>query len=207
LTSQTGGSLLDALDFYWPSSDVIKESGRGVVSGNFPMVVCMVLLLVFIPVSIFLKNRTEVIQSRNELASFPLFYKNWLGRQGSIDANILLGLKLSDHFIADYHAVNNSSLPVNLYVAFYASQRKGASVHSPRSCIPGGGWEIQSVEQRSLEETFIVNRVLIQKIIMQLIIAVYRLIYMSLFMRRNVKALRFTHRVLVFPGVVGRFKV
>jgi len=168
LSSKTGGSLLDALDIYWPSSDVIKKSGRGVVSASSPLVVSMVLLLVFIPVSVSLKNRTEVIQLRNEFASFPLFYKDWLGRQGSIDANILLGLKLSDHFIADYHAVNNGSSPINLYVAFYASQRKGASVHSPRSCIPGGGWEVQSIEQQSLEtpglaEEFIVNRVLIQK--------------------------------------------
>jgi EpsI family protein len=31
---------------------------------------------------------------------------------------------------------------VNLYVAYYASQRTGQSAHSPRSCLPGGGWRI-----------------------------------------------------------------
>ena len=31
---------------------------------------------------------------------------------------------------------------MDLYVAFYNSQRKGASIHSPRSCLPGGGWVI-----------------------------------------------------------------
>jgi len=36
-------------------------------------------------------------------------------------------------------------------VAYYESQRKGASVHSPRSCIPGGGWRITDLSQRSID--------------------------------------------------------
>ena len=43
--------------------------------------------------------------------------------------------------MADYVSSNNDS--INLYVAYYQSQRKGASIHSPKSCIPGGGWRIQ----------------------------------------------------------------
>jgi EpsI family protein len=58
---------------------------------------------------------------------------------------------------------------VNFYVAYYASQRKGESAHSPRSCIPGGGWEIASLTQRDVDGVSVagqplrVNRVLIQK--------------------------------------------
>jgi EpsI family protein len=54
-------------------------------------------------------------------------------------------------------------------VAYYASQRKGESAHSPRSCIPGGGWEITDLSQRNLDGVAVagqplrVNRVLIQK--------------------------------------------
>jgi EpsI family protein len=28
-------------------------------------------------------------------------------------------------------------------VAYYESQRKGESIHSPETCLPGGGWEFQ----------------------------------------------------------------
>jgi EpsI family protein len=31
---------------------------------------------------------------------------------------------------------------MDLFVAFYAQQRAGESMHSPRHCLPGAGWEI-----------------------------------------------------------------
>jgi EpsI family protein len=57
---------------------------------------------------------------------------------------------------------------VNLYVSYYNSQRKGESVHSPRSCIPGGGWRIVDISPRSLDlgagvAPLLVNRVLIER--------------------------------------------
>ncbi len=36
---------------------------------------------------------------------------------------------------------------MNLYVAWYDSQRAGRSVHSPRTCLPGGGWQIVEFDQ------------------------------------------------------------
>jgi EpsI family protein len=31
---------------------------------------------------------------------------------------------------------------MNLFIAFYANQRAGESMHSPKYCMPGGGWEL-----------------------------------------------------------------
>jgi len=59
--------------------------------------------------------------------------------------------------------------PVNLYTAYYVNQRKGESIHSPRSCIPGGGWQIASHEVVSVDGVSVrgqpmkFNRLLIQK--------------------------------------------
>jgi EpsI family protein len=33
-------------------------------------------------------------------------------------------------------------LPLELFIAFYAQQRAGESMHSPKHCLPGSGWEI-----------------------------------------------------------------
>jgi len=52
--------------------------------------------------------------------------------------------------------------PVNFYVAYYASQRKGVSPHSPKVCIPGGGWEIADFSRTRVDQ-IPVNRVLIRK--------------------------------------------
>jgi hypothetical protein len=54
-------------------------------------------------------------------------------------------LHLSDYVLSTYRR-SASKLPVNLYVAWYDSQRKGASAHSPRSCLPGGGWQIEAFD-------------------------------------------------------------
>jgi EpsI family protein len=33
-------------------------------------------------------------------------------------------------------------LEADLFIAFYAQQRAGESMHSPKHCLPGSGWEI-----------------------------------------------------------------
>jgi len=54
-------------------------------------------------------------------------------------------------------------------VAYYASQRAGESAHSPRSCLPGGGWVIKDIRQIVLKgpgpngQPLRANRVVIKK--------------------------------------------
>ena len=56
---------------------------------------------------------------------------------------------------------------VNFYVAYYASQRKGVSPHSPQVCMPGGGWIISSLDRITIDvagkKDFHVNRTVINK--------------------------------------------
>ena len=76
-------------------------------------------------------------------------------------------LRFDDYVLADYRFGDGQ--PVNLYAAYYRSQRKGQSAHSPQSCLPGGGWEISSIHGMDLQPSsrmvrpLHVNRALIQK--------------------------------------------
>jgi EpsI family protein len=75
-------------------------------------------------------------------------------------------LKLDDYLLADYG--DGAGSAVNLYMAYYTSQRKGEAVHSPRSCLPGGGWQLRDFNQRTIGEVKLngqplrVNRTLIE---------------------------------------------
>ncbi len=40
--------------------------------------------------------------------------------------------------------------PIGLYVAFYAGQKPGDSIHSPLNCLPGTGWEPEAVSTVSM---------------------------------------------------------
>jgi EpsI family protein len=90
----------------------------------------------------------------------------WSGRQDSLEGVYLDALKLDDYLLANYDEGARS--PVNLYVAYYNSQRKGEAVHSPRSCMPGGGWQLHDFDQRTVADAAIdgrplrVNRTMIE---------------------------------------------
>ncbi len=55
--------------------------------------------------------------------------------------------------------------PFWLFVAYFSSQKYGSQIHSPKHCLPGGGWKIERQEPFSLHfpggVTKEINRVLI----------------------------------------------
>jgi len=37
--------------------------------------------------------------------------------------------------------------PLWLLIAYFSSQKYGSQIHSPKHCLPGGGWKIEKLEQ------------------------------------------------------------
>jgi exosortase D (VPLPA-CTERM-specific) len=109
-------------------------------------------------------SRTEIKPERLLFVNFPTTLDLWQGKRVIMEKKFRDVLNFDDYFMANYS--DNVHAPVNLYVAYYESQRKGSSIHSPRSCIPGGGWRIQSVTTETLYisgKPIKANRVLIAK--------------------------------------------
>ena len=127
----------------------------------------MLLVILSVPLSALTGQRQEIIPDRDVFAEFPLRIGDWKGSKNTLEQIYLDVLKLDDYIIADYKKNDNEQ--VSIYMAYYASQSKGESVHSPRSCIPGGGWQIKSLEQVELPDVTVngvpvtVNRVVIRK--------------------------------------------
>lgn len=99
--------------------------------------------------SLAITSRPEVVPTHVSLRSFPLTMEEWSGRDGTLDTDVLQVLKLSDYMVTRYRTPDNP-IPVELYVAYYESQRTGASIHSPRACLPGGGWQIEQFTRREI---------------------------------------------------------
>ena len=114
-----------------------------------------------------LDERSEVIPERMVLSQVPTRMGEWQGQEDRLEDIYLSALKLTDYYIGDF--TNPAGEAVNFYVAYYESQRAGGSAHSPRSCIPGGGWVIKDLTQRQVEgvsvggRPLMVNRLQIQK--------------------------------------------
>lgn len=129
---------------------------------------CSVGLLVCLAVaSPYLISRDEIVPARQALLNFPMQVQQWQGSTFPLEKEYIETLKFDDYLLADYHVADGA--PVNFYVAYYASQRKGQSAHSPRTCIPGGGWEIASLRTMEVPANdaattvLQVNRLVIQK--------------------------------------------
>jgi len=59
-----------------------------------------------------------------------------------------------------------SSASVDLFIAYYGSQRQGGTMHSPLNCLPATGWQPLSAEDMSIEagpSSVSARRVVIQK--------------------------------------------
>jgi exosortase D (VPLPA-CTERM-specific) len=105
-------------------------------------------------------KREEIFPERKNFPEFPMQLTDWQGQHSSMEDNVIRSLGLSDYILADFKQVHGA--PVNLYAAYYASQRKGVSPHSPRVCIPGGGWQITDIERKDLG-LLAVNRIVVKK--------------------------------------------
>jgi len=122
-----------------------------------------------------LPEQVEVEPQRKAYIEFPLEVEGWQGKAGYLEQIYIDVLKLTDYAMNDYRRQDGGQdggedgSSVNFYSAYYSSQKKGASAHSPRSCIPGGGWRIASLTQHKIEGAQIdgvpleVNRLVIQK--------------------------------------------
>ena len=124
-------------------------------------------LALILPVALLFPSigeRQEIVPDRSAFVDFSMRIGEWEGNPQPVEPQLISALRFDDYLLADYAAPGGG--PLTLYMAYYQSQRKGQSAHSPQSCIPGGGWEITSKRTVSLPMdglTEPVNRVLIQK--------------------------------------------
>jgi len=121
------------------------------------------------PLSIMMGEREDFSPERQRFVTFPLKIGQWKGVDVGMGQEFIDALKFDDYIVGNY-SQKGDRLPVNFYVAYYASQRKGASAHSPKSCMPGDGWRIGEFEQRQIGqhetsrgEKLMVNRAVISK--------------------------------------------
>jgi exosortase D (VPLPA-CTERM-specific) len=152
--------------FYPPTINVRSKPhdqvGRGIRYAS--PISCLVLLIAVGLAASFVSTRQEINPERKSFATFPTTLGDWKGHSSTIGADIEKGLGFSDYILSDF--AKPKGRPVNLYVAYYASQRSGISPHSPSVCIPGNGWQITEFERiniRNNDTSLPINRAIITR--------------------------------------------
>lgn len=159
----------DRIDLDGPGEIISLSSLPMTIGQQKPLIASCVLLIAAAIGFNSLGDRATPSLERTSFDQFPLYQRNWIGREKAIKEKVLDVLKLTDYIQANYFE-RGSNIPVNFYVAYYDSQSKGASIHSPKSCLPGGGWILSQMSEKPIPgiltpngKPLIVNRALMRQ--------------------------------------------
>jgi exosortase D (VPLPA-CTERM-specific) len=169
--ARVGPSRVKWRDAFALDSIDVKRDSRAAAAASviqtvpYPFVAAAVLVLVGAAADVATPTPHTTFPARTSFDEFPTHMDEWAGKKDSLESRYLDALRLDDYVLADYRGPDG--MPVNFYAAYYQTQDSTRAIHSPHDCIPGGGWEITKLEERSLPAaggggSFKVNRAIVQ---------------------------------------------
>jgi EpsI family protein len=99
-----------------------------------------VALLAATAIFLHARGQHETLPSREPLPALPYQLGDWTGTDVPMQQDVLDILGPGDFLQRFYQ---NTSIPqpyVDLFLAYFPSQRTGDTIHSPKHCLPGSGW-------------------------------------------------------------------
>jgi EpsI family protein len=125
-----------------------------------------VLLLSGIVINVW-QRAGEAHVERQALKDFPAQLGEWrqVGADQRFDKQTESVLRADDYVARNYALPDGRT--ASFYVGYYATQRNGASYHSPLNCLPGSGWSMNDpsvvrITPAGGSQSFEANRYIIQ---------------------------------------------
>jgi len=124
------------------------------------------LLLLGTAILLQARARSEIYPPRLPLKQFPEQLGGWSGTDVAIEKDVLEVLGPGDFLVRIYQSQEKTPY-IDLFIAYFRSQRAGDTIHSPQHCLPGAGWAPIENKRTMLtmpgHEPFPANRYLIAK--------------------------------------------
>jgi EpsI family protein len=112
-------------------------------------------------------SRNEFFPPRTPLSSLPSQLDGWKGTDSVLDQETLDILGPGEFLVRTYEDAGQLQPWINLYIAYFPTQKAGDTIHSPNHCLPGAGWVPISREvvqiARPDGSSFPVNRYVVAK--------------------------------------------
>ena len=109
----------------------------------------------------------EAKVERRALSEMPSQVGSWrqVGADQRFDQQTESVLRADDYLSRNYALPDGRT--ASFYVGYYASQRTGATYHSPLNCLPGSGWEMDEAASVTItpangDPAFEANRYIVQ---------------------------------------------
>lgn len=111
----------------------------------------VVLLLTGAVVILYARPSQDRIPAREPLAQLPSTITGWAGTDLPIDQETRDVLGDGD-FLSRNYIREGQPAPIDLFIAYFPSQRTGSTIHSPKHCLPGAGWMFDSSRYVDLQD-------------------------------------------------------
>ena len=112
-------------------------------------------------------SRSEFFPPRASLSSLPQQIDGWTGIDSILDQETLDILGPGEFLMRDYENKSQPEPWINLWIAYFPTQKTGDTIHSPNHCLPGAGWVPTSREvvqiTRPDGSSFPANRYVVSK--------------------------------------------
>ena len=106
------------------------------------------IVFVFFAVTFLAIQMSQTVREtpiKQPLSRFPIEIGDWkFARKSFFSAPVIDMLGVNDYISYDYAEANGRVL--NLYISYFTAVGVIGAYHSPQNCLPGGGWNIVSVE-------------------------------------------------------------
>lgn len=93
----------------------------------------------------------RIVPISKPLSQFPKQIGNWEAVSSGKLSNSTIKMLGVDDYVEYSYASTNGTL-INLYISYFSSVGVTGGYHSPRNCLPGGGWQIASLSTLPLKQ-------------------------------------------------------
>jgi EpsI family protein len=105
-----------------------------------PRFIVAALLIAAAAIFLHAHSGGEFFPQRLTLQSFPATLGSWEGEDVEIDKDVREVLGPGDFLLRVYKNVEQAQPNIDLFIAYFPTQRAGDTIHSPQNCLPGAGW-------------------------------------------------------------------
>ncbi len=103
----------------------------------------VVVLLSGTAILLYARGDSDLIPASEPVSQVPRTIAGWSGSDVQIDQETLDVLGRGD-FLSRVYSLNRQPQVIDLFIAYFPSQRMGVTIHSPKNCLPGAGWAFES---------------------------------------------------------------
>lgn len=103
----------------------------------------LVVLLASTALLLTARGNSDIIPVSEPLTTIPHTIAGWSGSDVPISEETL-DLLGNGNFLSRIYDQESQSPLIELFIAYFPTQRTGVTIHSPKNCLPGAGWAFES---------------------------------------------------------------